>query len=191
MAFFARPLSLHEERLLRDLAERYHNDLVILKRLKIILLSHQRMKSGEIARQLEITPSTIVHWIKRFNRLGLSCFEESLSREPTEIAASALEVEPLYARSMTAVETETLRQFMQLYHNRPHTIKRLQAIELSSEGVPVSEIVRILGLSQKTIRLWIKQFNSFGINRLETYGDKTWLIKQQNLLVPPANYSTL
>jgi transposase len=191
MAFFVRPLTSHEERLLRELAERYRDDAVILKRLNIILLSHQRMKSGEIARQLQITPSTIVHWIKRFNQFGINCFEDSLSREPGSSTTPSPDTEPLYARAMTSVETETLRQFMQLYHNRPHTIKRLQAIELSSEGIPVSEIVRILGLSQKTVRLWIKQFNTFGINRLETYGDKTWLTKQQNLLTPPANYSTL
>ncbi len=87
MAFFVRPLTQHEERVIRELSESYRNDPAVVKRFQIVLLSHRRMKSGEIARQLQITPSTIVHWIKRFNQLGLSCFEQSLSREPTPFAA--------------------------------------------------------------------------------------------------------
>lgn len=179
MAFFVRPLTPHEQKTLRDLAERYANDALFLKRLNIVLLSSQRLKSGEIARKLQITPSTIVHWIKRFNQSGLACFEQSLSRDPDNLPMGVPDAEPLFARTLTSRESENLEQLMQVYKNRAHTVKRLQAILLSSQGVSVSEVVRTLGLSQKTVRLWIKQFNSFGIQRLETFGDKNWLTRQR------------
>jgi transposase len=179
MAFFVRPLTPYEEKIIHDLIEHYQSDVVILKRLKIIQLSHQRMKSGEIARQLHITPSTIVHWIKRFNRAGLACFEQSFSRDPGITPSSLPDSEPLFARTLTSSEIETLRQLIMLYQDRSHTLKRFQAIMLSSEGIHVSEIARTLGLSQKTIRLWIKQFNTHGIYRLETFGDKNWLGRQR------------
>jgi transposase len=170
-----------EQRIINDLAERYQNDALLHKRLTIVLLSSQRMKSGEIARKLQITPSTIVLWIKRFNRLGLACFEPSLTRDPAASPTTLPDSEPLFARELTEAEIETLQQLMETYRARTHTLRRFQAILLSSQGMSVSEIVRRLGLSQKTVRFWIKQFNSQGMQRLETFGDKNWLLRQQTL----------
>ena len=181
MAFFVRPLNQHEERVIRDLLERYHNDTIILKRLNIILLSHQRMKSGEIGRQLQITPSTIVHWIKRFNQLGLNCFEHTLARDPIASPAVVPESEPLYVRPLSSIEIEAVQEFIERYRERSQTMRRFQTILLSNEGITVSEIVRTLNLSQKTVHLWIKQFNSYGLSRLETFGDKNWLLRQQKI----------
>ncbi|MEI6046131.1 MAG: helix-turn-helix domain-containing protein [Chloroflexota bacterium] len=183
MAFFVRPLTSHEEKIIHDLAEHYQSDAVVLKRLKIILLSNQRMKSGEIARQLQITPSTIVHWIKRFNRAGLGCFEQSFSRGSDTSVSVVPDSEPLFARVLSSSESDALQQLMTLYQGRSHTLKRLQAIILSSQGSSVSEIARTLSLSQKTVRLWIKLFNNHGVYRLETFGDRSWLGKRSSALV--------
>ena len=75
VALFVRPLTSQEEKIVHELLDRYHDDETITKRLNIILLSSQRFKSGEIRRRLDITSPTVVHWIRRFNQLGVDCFE--------------------------------------------------------------------------------------------------------------------
>src|SRR5437868_1475514 len=113
MAFFVRPLTLHEEKVIRELCERYQDAPLIVKRFQIILLSHQRMKSGEIGRQLELAPTTIVQWIKRFNQIGLACFDPLFMRDPQAPLHPSPDPEPLFARMLSPAENETLYQLME------------------------------------------------------------------------------
>jgi transposase len=179
MAFFVRPLTPNETRMFQIFNERYHDDLLVSRRLKIILLSSQRIKSSEIARKLEVTPSTIVHWIKRFNLQGLDC----LVSNPVDSFSFIPSSQPLFAHTLTPTESQVIQQLLSHYKERSHTVKRLQCILLSSQCIPVAEVASTLGLSQKTARLWIKQFNLYGMHVLETATDQNWLIRHQGLVI--------
>jgi transposase len=175
MAFFVRPLTLHEQQVIKNLCEAYQDTPLICRRFQIILLSHQRLKTTEISQQLKVRPDTVLYWVKRFNREGIACFEKVISRDPASPLPALPNSEPLFARGLTQSETEQLQQLSLMYKERIRIVKRFQVILLSSQNIQVSEIARHLGLSQKTIRLWIKQFNTEGIYGLETLDDKNWL----------------
>ena len=190
MAFFVRSLTHYEEITIQSLLEQTDTNPVLIKRLRIIWLSHQRVKSGEISRQLEVLPPTVVRWIKRFNQKGLVGLEERLEELPTRAAAEEASefgdtphnTDMLYTRPLAPLETATIENLIGVYHERKSTLKRLQAILLSSQSTPISRISIQLGLSRGAVRLWIKQFNREGLESLQTDMDKEWLARQQTLI---------
>lgn len=182
MAFFVRPLTANEEKIINSLKTRHFDDAVLLARLDIILLSNQRWKSGKIAQQLQVGRETVIRWIQRFNQLGLDCFKQYLSAGLEE-AATAAEQDgySLFVRSLTFEEQAYLQELLEVYQNSPRTIKHLQTIELSSLGLTIPEIAVSLGFSRRTfwrVRFWIEQFNSQGVASLETTSDRNWLNQQ-------------
>lgn len=172
MAFFVRPLTAYEEKVIKNLAAEYRHDPAFVRRLNIILLSGQRLKSGEIALQLQATPSTIVEWIKRFNQLGLSCLEQGLSRPVNTPTYPAQAPEPLYVRKLSSDEIEAIKQLIRQYQHRPRFVRQLQTILLSDQKISVSDIVRNVGGTKKTVISWIQKFNIGGIEYLEMVGNK-------------------
>lgn len=165
MAFFVRPLTVYEEKVISSLSEQYKNAPAVFKRLNIILLSHRRIKSGEISRRLQITSSTVVHWIKLFNQSGLTCLEHSLANDPPPSAQAI--APPLFARNLSELDLEILQQLAARYKERSLLEKRIEAIRLSSQQVALNEIAETLKLSGKTIERWVSQFNDEGVSCLE------------------------
>ena len=188
MAFFTRPLTLYEEKTIRQMLEQYGSDSPIGKRLEIVWLSHQRVKSGEISRQLGIMQETVRRWIKRFNREGLSCFRDSLEEQAVEVSdpkitdlkAEVSSPKILFAHPLSPADLALLKNLMATYRERELTLKRFQAILLSSQLLPVPKVSAEVGLSRAAVRFWIKQFNKSGFENLETALDRNWLARQLN-----------
>jgi hypothetical protein len=76
MAFFVRSINQAEYSQLSYLIETNFNNPAFLTQLRIIQLSSQRLKSGEISRQLKVSQGQVANCIKRFNKYGLGGLRE-------------------------------------------------------------------------------------------------------------------
>jgi len=80
MAFFVRPLTTFELEILGRTIDSISDSPDFLLQCYIILLSSQRLKSGEIARQLKISQNVVLNSIKHFNKTGLENFYNSIGK---------------------------------------------------------------------------------------------------------------
>jgi transposase len=73
----------------------------------------------------------------------------------------------LRVRPMTAEEAETIEQLARSRTAPARRVERARILRLSREGLKVPAIARELGIVPKTVRLWLKRFNRWGIDGLE------------------------
>lgn len=201
MALFVHQLSEYEERILNNLVEKYAGNPAVCKRLQIVLLSNQRLKTSEIAEQLQITGITASHWIKQFNLNRLNCFEPTLlklysgqranldldyprKKFEEKTASTAPKDNALFVTTLTFSKMQEIQRLKELYQDNLRVLHHIQAILLSNEGFEIKAIAEVLGFPPQInwrIRVWIEQFNQYGLNSLVTKSDKIWLSQKQKL----------
>jgi hypothetical protein len=90
--------------------------------------------------------------------------------------------ESLFVRKLSHTEIERIEALLQEYHDSAGTLKHLQTIVLSNQGLTLAEVASTIGFSRRTywrVRSWIEQFNEQGLASLETPSDKNWRKQQQ------------
>jgi transposase len=73
----------------------------------------------------------------------------------------------LRVRLMTAEEAATIEQLARSRTAPARRVERARIIRLSKEGLKVPAIARELGIVPKTVRIWLKRFNRWGVDGLE------------------------
>ena len=63
-------------------------------------------------------------------------------------------------------EIEQLRR-ERFEHPHPRVQRKMEALLLKSEGLPHSQMTRILGVSENTLRQYLRQYRDGGIERLK------------------------
>jgi transposase len=76
MALRVRTMSEDETNTLRHLAHSRTAPARTVERARIVWLAHQGQRVPAIAQELQLTPTTVRSWLKRFNRSGLAGLEE-------------------------------------------------------------------------------------------------------------------
>jgi len=72
---------------------------------------------------------------------------------------------PTFVRELTPEERATLQEWIKRPPSRDHYL-RARMILLSADGCAVPEIARRLGRHESRVRMWIRQFNKWGIEGL-------------------------
>lgn len=72
----------------------------------------------------------------------------------------------LHAREMTAEEQETIQRLANSRTEPARTVERTRIVWHASQGLSVSAIAKLLNISKKTVRLWLKRFNAEGLDGL-------------------------
>jgi transposase len=73
----------------------------------------------------------------------------------------------LRVREMTAEEAAEVKRLANSRTEAARAVERAQIIRLASEGKRVPQIAEELGITEGTVRLWIKRFNECGLRGLE------------------------
>lgn len=68
--------------------------------------------------------------------------------------------------TFTAAAVEALRQ-ERFYHRHPRAQRRMEAVYLKSQGLCHEEIGRLVGISQKTLRRYVRRYQAGGIEGLK------------------------
>jgi transposase len=76
-------------------------------------------------------------------------------------------MEGLRVRTMTEDEVQMLERWARTRKGAVRLAERARLLLWSRQGWRVSDLVRMLGLSDPTIRLWIKRFNAHGLEGLK------------------------
>lgn len=69
----------------------------------------------------------------------------------------------LAVRALTEEEVQTLSRLVQARTETARTVERARTIWLSRQGRRVSAIAKEVGVSTKTVRLWLTRFNAEGV----------------------------
>ncbi|MCS6816551.1 MAG: helix-turn-helix domain-containing protein [Blastocatellia bacterium] len=72
---------------------------------------------------------------------------------------------PTFARQPLPEERKTLEEWIKNPPSRDHYI-RARIILLSADGLSAPDIARRIGRHESRVRMWIRQFNRFGIEGL-------------------------
>jgi len=72
---------------------------------------------------------------------------------------------PTFARQPLPEERKTLEEWIKNPPSRDHYI-RARIVLLSAEGLAAPDIARRIGRHESRVRMWIRQFNRFGIEGL-------------------------
>jgi len=72
---------------------------------------------------------------------------------------------PTFARQPLPEERRTLEEWIKNPPSRDHYI-RARIVLLSAEGLSAPDIARRIGRHESRVRMWIRQFNRFGIEGL-------------------------
>ena len=62
---------------------------------------------------------------------------------------------------------EKLR-YERFHHPHPRVQRKMEALLLKSEGLPHHQITRILGVSENTLRQYLREYEEGGVERLKT-----------------------
>jgi transposase len=73
----------------------------------------------------------------------------------------------LRVREMTAEEQKQIKRLARSRTEAARVVERAQIVSLARQGVGVPAIARRLHLSEKAVRLWLKRFNSQGVEGLQ------------------------
>ena len=76
-------------------------------------------------------------------------------------------MDQLRVRAMTEDEERTLKQWARTRKGAVRLAERARLLLWARQGWRVSDLVRMLGLSDPTVRLWIKRFNAQGLEGLK------------------------
>ena len=76
-------------------------------------------------------------------------------------------MDQLRVRAMTVDEVQTLERWARARKGAVRLAERARVLLAAREGRRVSELVRLLGLSGPTVRLWITRFNAQGLEGLQ------------------------
>ena len=76
-------------------------------------------------------------------------------------------MDQLRVRAMTEDEVQTLKRWARTRKGPVRLAERARLLLAAREGRRVSELVRLLGLSGPTVRLWIKRFKAQGLAGLK------------------------
>jgi len=74
---------------------------------------------------------------------------------------------PTFARQPLPEERKTLEEWIKNPPSRDHYI-RARIVLLSAEGLSAPDIARRIGRHESRVRMWIRQFNRFGIEGLHS-----------------------
>ncbi len=74
---------------------------------------------------------------------------------------------PTFARQPLPEERRTLEEWIKNPPSRDHYI-RARIVLLSAQGIPAPDIARRIGRHESRVRMWIRQFNRFGIEGLQS-----------------------
>ncbi len=74
---------------------------------------------------------------------------------------------PIRARELTAEEAETVKRLAHSRTEAARKVERAKIVWLSHEGKLVPAIAAELRLKAKTVRIWLKRFNTLGLAGLE------------------------
>ncbi len=67
----------------------------------------------------------------------------------------------------TEEATDELR-YQRFHHPHPRVQRKMEALLLKSDGLPHHQITRILGVSENTLRQYLREYEEGGIERLKT-----------------------
>ena len=73
----------------------------------------------------------------------------------------------LRVRALTSEEQATIRRLAHARTEPARTVERARIIELAVQGHRVPAIARLLGITEVTVRVWLKRFNAHGLSGLE------------------------
>jgi transposase len=73
----------------------------------------------------------------------------------------------LQVRAMTADEVQTLKRWARTRKGAVRLAERARLLLWARQGWRVSDLVRMQGVSEPTVRLWIKRFNAQGLDGLQ------------------------
>ena len=76
-------------------------------------------------------------------------------------------MDELRVRTMTEEEVQTLKRWARTRKGAVRLAERARLVLGSRQGWRVSELVRMLGVSDPTVRVWIKRFNAQGLEGLK------------------------
>jgi transposase len=76
-------------------------------------------------------------------------------------------MDQLRVRAMSADEVQTLERWARTRKGAVRLAERARLLVWSRQGWRVSDLVRMLGWSDPTIRMWIKRFNAQGLEGLK------------------------
>ena len=76
-------------------------------------------------------------------------------------------MDELRVRTMSADEVQTLERWARTRKGAVRVAERARLLLWARQGWRVSDLVRMLGLSDPTVRVWIKRFNTQGLEGLK------------------------
>ena len=76
-------------------------------------------------------------------------------------------MDQLRVRAMSEGEVQTLKRWARTRKGAVRLAERARLLLGSRQGWRVSDLVRMLGLSDPTVRMWIKRFNAQGLEGLK------------------------
>ena len=76
-------------------------------------------------------------------------------------------MDELRVRTMSEEEVQTLERWARSRKGAVRLAERARLLLWARQGCRVSDLVRMLGLSDPTVRLWIKRFNVHGLEGLK------------------------
>jgi transposase len=76
-------------------------------------------------------------------------------------------MDQLRVRAMTEDEVQTLERWARTRKGAVRLAERARLVLWARQGWRVSDLVRMLGLSEATVRLWSKRFNAQGLEGLQ------------------------
>ncbi len=133
MAIFVKLLKPDEEQALQNWSKLYDPNSLAYKRLQALLLSQHRIKTREIARRLDLMPTTVLGWIKRANREGLGEWLQAGAYLSSETAYSEGE----------EVSTNT--------HRQNEVLPQFQATQTTSDEINLERYPAIARLGRRNL----------------------------------------